>query len=106
MRYQANEEDGIVISDISIWENAMLMKKGKLKVDVGYRDFIDFVVASQNYFVQNITKEIAECAVNFSGAVNKDPADRIISATSVILDAPLVTADVNLNQAEEILTIW
>ena len=102
----ADDEDGIIICDISLWEIAMPIKKGRVKVDASYQVFIDKVLESRNYFVQEINKEIAECSVNFSDEVNKDPADRIISATSVILKAPLVSADENLNKTDEISTIW
>jgi len=37
---------------------------------------------------------------------NKDPADRIIAATSIIENANLVTADNELRQSKKVATIW
>jgi len=102
----ANEADGIIFCDISLWEIAMLVKKERIKIDVGYQDFIDLILNSNKYVVQRITAEIAELSVNFPETINKDPSDRIIAATSIIHTAPLVTADTNLINAKEITTIW
>jgi len=48
----------------------------------------------------------AKKATTLPNEINKDPADRIISATSVIKKAPLITADKNLQKAKSIKTIW
>lgn len=50
--------------------------------------------------------EIAELSDNFDNTINKDPADRIISATSVIHNAQLVTADQNLISSYSVNTLW
>jgi PIN domain nuclease of toxin-antitoxin system len=104
--YRANEEDGIIFCDISLWEIAMLKKKGRIRIDIGYQDFINLVLSSNKYIIYRITPEIAELSVNLPANINKDPADRIIAAASIINNAPLVTADENLNIATEIITIW
>ncbi|CAB1083150.1 hypothetical protein D1AOALGA4SA_10731 [Olavius algarvensis Delta 1 endosymbiont] len=46
---EANERDGIIFCEISLWEIAMLMKKGRLSVDVNYQEFISLVSNSNNY---------------------------------------------------------
>jgi len=92
--YHANDEDGIIFCDISLWEIAMLIKKERVRIDIGYQDFLNLVLSSNKYIIHRITPEVAELSVNLSDTVNKDPADRIIAATSVINMAPLVTADI------------
>ena len=57
---KANKKDGIIISDISLWEIAMLINKNRLKIDADYETFIDCVLSSNNYIIQSITPEIAE----------------------------------------------
>lgn len=103
---RANQEGGILFCEISLWEIAMLMKKGRVQVDTGYRAFIELVIQSNKYIYQGITSEIAELSTQFPPTVNKDPADRIIAATAIIKNVPLVTADENLRRAETISTIW
>jgi PIN domain nuclease of toxin-antitoxin system len=56
--------------------------------------------------VQSISPEIAELSVNFDSGLNKDPADRIIAATSILNNARLVTADRNMLENELLDTIW
>lgn len=103
---KANEEDGIIFCDISLWEIAMLIKKERVKIDIGYQDFLNLVLISNKYIIYRIDPDIAELSVDLPGTISKDPADRIISATSIINNAPLVTADRNLIKAKEVQTIW
>ena len=103
---QANENDGIIISEISLWEIAMLMKKNSLEIKVTYQEFIDLIISSNNYILKGITPEIADLSVNLPEEINQDPADRIICATSIIYKAPLVTTDKNLLKSKSVKTIW
>lgn len=103
---KADEHNALIISDISIWEISMLIKKKRLEVDSTAANFINLFLQSRNVSVQSISPEIAELSVNFSSEINNDPADRIISATSIIQNAQLVTADQNLLDSELLDTIW
>jgi len=67
---------------------------------------MNLYLQSRKISVKKISPEIAELSVNFGPELNKDPADRIISATSIILNAQLITADQNLITYELINTIW
>jgi PIN domain nuclease of toxin-antitoxin system len=102
----ANEEDGIIFCEISLWEIAMLIKKGRLRVDVGYQEFIRLVSESNRYVFRGITPEIAELSADLNSRGIKDPADAIIAATSVLEKAKLVTADKVLRQSKNIAAIW
>ena len=103
---RANDTDAIIFCDISLWEIAMLMKRSKVDVDVKYKEFVLLLLASNKYLLQGITPEIADLAVNLPIEINRDPADRIICATSIISKADLVTADKNLLNAKAVQTIW
>ena len=103
---QANENDGILLCEISLWEIAMLVKKGRLSLGASYQEFIRLVLLSKNYQLQGITPEIAELSTQLSEDINNDPADRIIAATSLVMGFPLITADTNLNRADSLTTIW
>ena len=102
----ANKSDGIIFCDISLWEIAMLMHKGRLSIDVEYLEFIRLILESNNYVYRGITPEIARLSANLFSDNNKDPADRIIAATSIIENALLVTADKKLRQSGKVTTIW
>lgn len=103
---QANENDGILFCEISLREIAMLVKKGRISLDTSYQEFIRLVLLSNNYQLQGITPKIAELSTQLSEDINNDPADRIIAATSLVMGFPLVTADKNLNRADDLMTIW
>ena len=99
-------EGQMAICDISIWEISMLIKKKRLIVDETASGFINLVLQSRNYLVQAITPEIAELSANFGPEVGNDPADRLIAATSVLGNMPVITADKALRAVSVIKTIW
>ncbi len=98
--------DELIICDISIWEISMLIKRKRLIVDDTASGFINLIIQSQNYQIQQITPEIAELSVNFGAEINKDPADRLIAATSILNNTPIITADKNFRNATIVETIW
>jgi len=102
----ADHADGIICCDISLWEIAMLMQKRRLQVDAGYLEFIDLVLTSSKYVMKPITPEIADISASLFSTINKDPADRIIAATSIVEKADLVTADKILRNSDHLETIW
>ena len=102
---ELNEQE-LIICDISIWEIAMLIKRKRLVVDDTASGFLNLLLQSRNYLVQEITPEIAELSVNFGSEISNDPADRLIAATSMLGNTPIVTADENLRSASMLETIW
>jgi PIN domain nuclease of toxin-antitoxin system len=99
-------ESELIICDISIWEISMLIKRKRIVVGATASEFINLLLQSRNYLVQEITPEIAELSVNFGSEINKDPADRLIAATSILENAPIITADENLRRVTTLETIW
>jgi PIN domain nuclease of toxin-antitoxin system len=102
---QANQSDGIIICDISLWEIAMLLQKGRVQVAVDSLTFINWVLQANQTVVRPISPRIAALAAQFPAEINKDPADRLIAATTLAENVPLVTADRNL-QAVNLITTW
>jgi PIN domain nuclease of toxin-antitoxin system len=103
---KADENNALIISDISLWEIAMLNKKGRIQISTTPANFINLFLQSRNIAVISISPEIAELSVSFGLEINGDPADRIIAATSIIHNAQLVTADNNLRSCKAIDTLW
>ena len=96
----------LIICDISLWEIAMLIRKNRLVVDDTISGFTKLLLQARGFLVSEITPEIAELSVNFGPEISKDPADRLIAATSIVMSAPVVTADRNMRDAPKIETIW
>ena len=101
-----HDKDELIICDISIWEISMLIKRKRLIVDDTASGFVNLIIQSQNYQIRQITPEIAELSVNFGAEINNDPADRLIAATSILNNIPIITADKNLRNATILKTIW
>jgi len=102
----ANESDGIIFCDISLWEISMLIEKKRLVIDAPFLEFIDLIKFTTNYTFKPILPEIADLSAQLSTVINSDPADRLIAATSLYLNTPLITADKNLIQSNHLNTIW
>ena len=103
---KADEFNALIISDISIWEISMLIKRNRLSIESSASHFMNLYLQIRNVSVVQISPEIAELSVNFDESINKDSADRIIFATSIIQNARLVAADKNLIASEIIETVW
>lgn len=103
---QANENDGLIICDISLWEIAMLLQKGRVQVEVDSQTFINLLLQANKSRVLAISPQIAVLAAQFPAEINKDPADRLIAATALVENATLITADRNLRAAGLIPTLW
>ena len=103
---EADRQQELLVSDISIWEIAMLIKKGRVQLNATPSKFFKLFLQSRNVVVQPISPDIAELSVNFNSDMNGDPADRLIAATAIVHNAHLVTADQNLRNSPILSTIW
>lgn len=97
----------LACADISLWEIAILFRKGRLRLapDVTPADYVDTIIQALALTVLPITPAIAALAE--SGAVpHGDPADRLIAATAMVTEAPLVTIDEKLHALPQLRCIW
>ncbi len=103
---EADQARRLLVCDISFWEIAMLVKKGRLRIDTDVARFIDLYLRARNITVVAITPAIAALSVDLPDTVNLDPADRIIAATTAFYRGRLVTADANLLATSAVDTLW
>ncbi len=82
----------ILLSPVSCWEVAMLVAKGRVKLDRPTRVWVEDVLAPARMELANLSAEAAVAAAELPG-FHGDPADRFIVATAEILRIPLVTKD-------------
>jgi PIN domain nuclease of toxin-antitoxin system len=102
----AEEEGRLACSDISLWEVAMLVSKGRLDPGTDCQSFLEVTLQARGIRVLPITPEIAARSVAFGPSVPRDPADRLIAATALHHRARLVTADEGFREFEEITILW
>ena len=82
----------ILISPISCWEVAMLIAKGRVKLDRPTRVWVQDVLAPAQVELAELTATVAVAAAELPG-FHGDPADRFLVATAEALRVPLVTKD-------------
>lgn len=98
-------EENVFISSFSIWEVALLAKKKRLNIKIGFDRWLTNVKEMSSLKIAAIDADIAESSVWLEWEHN-DPADRIIVATALSLNCPLVTSDQKLLDCKLIKTIW
>jgi PIN domain nuclease of toxin-antitoxin system len=101
-----DQEMDFIICDISFWEIAMLVQKGRIESIYPVDEMINSILKSRNYMVKSITPAIAKIYIDLEDEINKDPADRLIFATALAEKTSLITADNNLHKSSLIETIW
>lgn len=95
----------VACADISLWEIAMLSDRGRIKLPNGAKSFLDDLILALNLNLIPINTDIAVLAQTVC-AGHGDPADRLIAATAIYLDAPLLTRDEKMAANTQINTIW
>lgn len=78
---------------ISVWEIAMLARKKRLEFEVPVRDWVAEALDKPAIQLLPFTIEIAIEAAGLPEPMHKDPADRIIVASALVENLPLVTSD-------------
>lgn len=78
---------------IAVWEMAMLARKGRLRMRDGFSAWIDAALSHPGVEVTPLTPAIAIESNFLPGALDGDPADRMIVATARLLDMTLATRD-------------
>lgn len=102
---ESHEQGELACADISLWEIAMLIDKGRIRVDVETEEFLKIVIAARNIRVFPVTADIAALSQSHC-FTHGDPADRIIAATAIHHKRALVTVDRKLQAISELNTIW
>jgi PIN domain nuclease of toxin-antitoxin system len=80
------------VADISLWEIAMLVRLGRLELGAPLRTWLDVASHPRTVRIMPISAAIAAETAALPQTL-RDPADRIIVATSRVADVPLLTHD-------------
>jgi PIN domain nuclease of toxin-antitoxin system len=88
-----SSQQSIFVSSITFWEIALLVQKGRLKLDreldVWLEQAISFAVAGE----MPVTRDIGLESVRLPETFHADPADRFIVSTARLWGMDLLTAD-------------
>jgi PIN domain nuclease of toxin-antitoxin system len=98
--------EGVGISDITLWEVAMLVANSRLVFDRDVGAWLGGLRALPNFQVVPISPAIAALSARLPGDFHADPADRLITSTAIDRGAPLVTKDERIRRYPHVDTVW
>ena len=104
-RTQIEAANRIGVPAISCWELAMLVAKNRLDLDREVLLWMRQALALPRVELIALSPEIATTAATLSD-FHGDPADRLIVATSLTLEATLVTRDRLIRDWPGVRTAW
>ena len=91
-------EGQVLISAISIWEIGMLSQKGRITLKKPTLQWVKEALKAPYIYLAALSPEIAIESCQLPGEFHGDPADRIITATSRVLNVPLLTKDARIHE--------
>jgi len=89
---QIEVADQLVVSAITCWELAWLVKHGRLTLTPNFTVWLDQALDGSGVICKPISQEIALCAAQLPEH-HRDPADRLIIATAIQHRALLISLD-------------
>ena len=92
--------DSLAVSAISCWEVVQLHKRGRIELQMDADQWLGKALEGSGVGCIAITRKIAARAANL-GDVHRDPADRFIMASAVVMGIPLLTLDEAIHQYPE-----
>ena len=101
---ERKKERGLAVSCITLVEIARLAAHGRIRLTPDVETFLADV--ERNLVVLPITGNIAMQAFELPESYPNDPVDRIIGATALIEDIPLVTADSQIRKSRAVPVLW
>ncbi len=101
----AGADSPLEVSDISLWEVAMLYSLGRIRLSIPLREWLDKAVAAPLVRRHGISPAVAAEVASLPDSFHRDPADRILVATARVLGATLLTRDRRIAEAEMVDTL-
>jgi len=94
------------VSAISIFEIVTLERRGRIAFKTSAVEWLADLRRLPELTIHPVTGDIAERAGGLGDAFPGEPADRIIAATALVLDAALITHDTKLIEVPNLETVW
>lgn len=103
---RAFDTGSIFVSSITIVELIYLVEKGRISADVLASLMTGLDDPSSAIRMVGLDREIADSVADIPRAIVPDMPDRIIAATALNLDLPLITSDTDIRKLTNIESIW
>ena len=95
----ADEETPLQVSDISLWEVAMLYELGRIRLTIPLREWLEKAVAPPLVRRHGVSPAVAAELASLPESFHRDPADRILVSTARVIGATLLTRDHRIAEA-------
>ena len=93
------------LCDISLWEAATLVELGRLVLDVPLDEWLEAAAHPRSVQLLPLSPRIAVELVSLPATFHRDPADRIIVASSRAQRIPVLTHDTRIRRSR-LVTLW
>ncbi|MEO1236167.1 MAG: type II toxin-antitoxin system VapC family toxin [Planctomycetota bacterium] len=104
---EVETQDLILVSTVSCWEISMLCAKKRIELSLPLDTWIRQTLDASQYEFVPLSVEAAKLAGSEQVEwTHHDPSDRMIVATAIDLDIPLVTADRAIQSIPGFTTVW
>ena len=103
---EAENNNSILISSISVWEIATKQSLGKLQLSLSIEEWFQLAQQQPGTTIEPLSPLDAIHSANLPGEFHKDPADRILVAIARRYDIPLITRDQKILNYPHVTTIW
>jgi PIN domain nuclease of toxin-antitoxin system len=87
------------LSPISVWEFRVLVEKGRVKLNMGFEEWIAQALTEFSPREAPLTTEVV-LAMSKIQLPYRDPADAFLAATAKVFQLTLITADARLRTAK------
>lgn len=94
-----------VICDISLWEVALLVQVGRLRLDDDLEAWLRIAASPATVEVVPIAPAVVTEMTRFPSTFHQDPADRLIVATAKVAGLPLATHDARIRRSK-LAPLW
>lgn len=101
----ADADSPLLISDISLWEVAMLHSLGRIRLTIPLREWLGKLASPPLVRRNGMSPAIAAELASLPDSFHRDPADRILVATARVLGATLLTRDRRITEARLVDTL-
>lgn len=105
-RRTLDAERSVGVCAISVWEVAMLVAKGRLRLDRDVKTWVNDALAADSIELLPLTPDVALTAAALGSAIHADPADRMIIASALTHDAQVVTKDDAIAGTGIVRCVW
>jgi len=98
--------DRLGLASVSLWEVALLVEKRRLSLDRDLLQWMNDALADPRLELLPLTPAVVAAAHQLRGALDGDPGDRIIAATTLVEGATLITKDVRITESGVVPVVW